>query len=1212
MSKISILHISDLHFGKSRTKSVDDFYSTITNDLKQKGINVDVVICTGDIIDGKVQDKDAAFERAIGFFENLMRRINIEKLYNTKELTVEDFLFVPGNHDVMRSEEVEVRHEKYNQFLDKFYGTTKVTLYDEKNCFVTKIYPNEKIAFVGLNSCMGKSTLTQQDETWIEKLDYKSLNLENDKEVELKDFLIKSKTTYNDYGEIETSQILEAFDKLKSQADDIDTYRIVAFFHHHIYPFPEIYDKYGDSSMIRNFSTIIQTLIDKNVKFVFHGHKHIPISRLVTTNRYFENTQKCLWVFSTGTLENEGQRAFEVADIYSPNEMLEAEISKFNYSAEELQKVDQISVPPIPKGKNNSGSLIDVLQRKDSSLFEKYRNNIKSYDNTSHHYHIDKIIENIEKILLNFEGINHDLDRDSKLIFLILSCIHLRILNWDSIHRQKDSKNKIKQIQDILQTEYSFDNEYFSSIQTLLSSIKIADFNKYFKEIYEKDTFNQNKKITSYIAITSFFTDLYLVISDFGEQYFNDEGICHKINIKLEKNVFDEKISNESISIVGEEDRRSATISFDCQDPTAHKASVLIIKDFEERINKIEDAFKHLNLKLYYVRPKVRKSGYEMDNYNFEAYIPTLLPLLTGDNLYAQKEVFVRELIQNSFDAIQLREKLETATSIDTTIKIQIGKDTEKNKRYLRIIDEGVGMDIYKIERYFTSIGRSFYRSRDFDELQKEKKIAYKALSNFGIGFLSVFMVGKEVVVKTKSLWDDYGINIHIPNYEGCFFINKDETIKRTGTEITIYEDERNLLITQNIKKFIAENFIDFKYNIQLDYPKNSIPFKSFKKRAEMRESGFIFIPFDKDNVSQLKKYEIGKDCIFDHYNHGYLLDIKNYNIDNKCTFLNEGIKVNACNIKEFKELPFDGIFNFPSSLIELNVSRDQIIGFKSGKDTEAFCKELRRAITEQVSQLIEYYKQKKRDVTLSTINNLVSVGMAFTNNKAIQNQSYFMSIKKNNEKFFLCLTTNQKDKIDDDAMAAALNDFVLFSPKIILELLKEFFPNLFDFFQKIIPNKDFLEDILRHEYLKGRYNFYNFIENDVLSSETLLQQYEHEPLENIFRKICNEHDKTLGRKDFIEDYYTHYRTYSEFMYQEKINVDLLNNDNRNYRDIISQRIDYIDDNEQIKKGNIAESDFAKGVINRMRSALRHMCRIALQKVRLEQLDKNNLYILEL
>lgn len=79
---------------------------------------------------------------------------------------------------------------------------------------------------------------------------------------------------------------------------------------------------------------------------------------------------------------------------------------------------------------------------------------------------------------------------------------------------------------------------------------------------------------------------------------------------------------------------------------TAHKMAVLFIKEFDLLINKFEDYFKIIGLKLYYLLPRIDKDSMKntLDNYNFEAYIPTLIPLLTGDNIYSSKVVFAERV----------------------------------------------------------------------------------------------------------------------------------------------------------------------------------------------------------------------------------------------------------------------------------------------------------------------------------------------------------------------------------------------------------------------------------------------------------------------------------------------------------------------------------------------------------------------------------------
>lgn len=999
MSKITALHLSDIHIGKSPTKTVDDFYITICRDLKDKNFKIDLVICSGDIIDARVRNKKGAFDRAVRFFRNLMERINKDRLYQERELTEADFLFVPGNHDVVRDADPEKRYSGYRYFLKQFYGEREKDIYraGSNHLYVHRVFRDEKIAFIGLNSCMGEEKISPRDESWIDNLEFTSLDLEETVTERVRDYLKTSKREYDDYGEIEMKEMMTAFDELKDSIPDHDAYRIVTFFHHHIYPFPEIYNEYGDSSMIRNFSPVINCLIQNNTRFVLHGHKHIPVSRLVTTNKYFENTQKSLYVFSPGTLESDGQRCFQVAEIFSPNEIMEAEIHKFNYSMEELQLVDDIAVPPQTTAVHPvKGKLHEIAMQKNLELYDRFKRKIESNDNTSYKYHIDNIVEGVEKIILNFEIIQKDLSRNPELVLAILCAVHYRINFCDKTYRNGANDAMLQAIGRFMAVDLDFGDEYVSWLEEILSSEDKSRFNSTFKRTFENNAFNDRKKTTSYVTIAAFITDLFLVISDFGETYFEKEHISNKINIKLTANEFGNKIPNDSIQIAGDEDRRSAIISFVCKDPTVHKVSVLIVKDFEERISQIEDAFKFLNLKLYYVRPKVQKDGYDMDNYNFEAYIPTLLPLLTGDNLYSQKEVFVRELIQNSFDAIRLREKLEKRT-LDTKIRIQIGRDETRKKRFLRITDEGVGMDLYKIERYFTSIGRSFYRSNDFEELQKENSFRYKALSNFGIGFLSVFMVCEEVVVRTRSREMDTGVNIHIPNYEGCFFIRKDDTIDRIGTEITIYEDERKRLDTKNIRKYLQENFLDFPYDIAMSYPKNKIEIKAHSIRRKIT-GPYIFVPFENEQVVFLKEEELADDLL-ERYEYGYFIGIKNI-FQRENIYLNEGIRISSCEIDAIDSFGLSGVFNFQSSMIILDVSRDNIIGFGAtesfrpdhkinSEKAEEFIRDLRKAVVSQVDFFIK--KLQSQNASFYEINRMYMIDHMYLESNITQAYSVYI-----------------------------------------------------------------------------------------------------------------------------------------------------------------------------------------------------------------------------
>lgn len=140
----------------------------------------------------------------------------------------------------------------------------------------------------------------------------------------------------------------------------------------------------------------------------------------------------------------------------------------------------------------------------------------------------------------------------------------------------------------------------------------------------------------------------------------------------------------------------------------------------------------------------IKSQGYKFGDYKFSFDNEQILNLLTGDNIYSNKLIFIRELLQNAIDASMYREALEKIKS--KPISFTDWHDQKDGSYWIRIDDYGIGMDEYVLLNYFTKIGKSFYESKDFN-----KSVNYKAISRFGIGILSCFMVASKVEVSTKK-----------------------------------------------------------------------------------------------------------------------------------------------------------------------------------------------------------------------------------------------------------------------------------------------------------------------------------------------------------------------------------------------------------------------------------------------------------------------------
>ncbi len=932
MAFISCLHISDLHLGELQEAGIEDFYINICNDIKESDQHIDYIICSGDIFYGRFSDKDELIALAVSFFRKLLERINKLSLGRDKQVTIEDIIIVPGNHDIIREDTTDI-YSLFRKFLAELYTQgIYEELYNSNFLYTKRIDRKNKIIIIGLNSCAIQQRVTSQDKKWISNLNLDSLKLDKSKKEEIRNLLLASKYEFDDYGEIETDQLTTIFDELHENVEDLDNYRIVATFHHHIYPFPEIYTKYGDSSMIRNFSNVIDYFFSNNVSIILHGHKHASLARPIVTGKYYNNPNKMMHVFSSGTIGSDrGERSFEIINIHPMNEAIDAYITKFFYVGMECQHKNVFSVPPQQNVSIGYIELLEVLNTTNPDLYNRYIDNINESDSISYSYRVNSIIQYLSGTLTVFDNVKRFLSRKPEVIYLLLLSIHYRISILDEV--LNGTNNSI--VPEKIKHEFSFlinDDIYLKNIYDLLETQDSKNYNIKVKSLLEESVYFKYKKETSYIVAAIHFLDLYLVLTKYGEIYFKSEGIKSKVNFKLKDHTFHINIPVASVGFIGDSDRRCATVTLKCKEPTTHKAAVIMIKSFEERILKIEDAFKEIGLKIYYIKPKIEKQGYDLDNYNFEAYIPKLLPLLTGEHLYKQREVFIRELIQNSIDAINLRQKIRPDEDFPKTINITFSEimHNDNKTKCIRIVDCGVGMDLYKIERYFTSIGRSYYTSEDYAELLDGIEIKSKPISNFGIGFLSVFLVCKEVSVLTKSFEEESeGIEVNIPNYEGCFFVNKTSK-QEPGTEITLYEDEKTKFDFKKITSYIKSTILNPNFAIEIknyinEKDETILPyslFESYKMRTDL-----LFVPFEENSIIDLPYEQIQDEIGKRHY--GLLVDFAS---KDQTIVMNEGIRLSG----KFKgvvdddtDLGITTIYNFPASYIQLDVARERIVSMK-------------------------------------------------------------------------------------------------------------------------------------------------------------------------------------------------------------------------------------------------------------------------------------------
>ena len=119
-----------------------------------------------------------------------------------------------------------------------------------------------------------------------------------------------------------------------------------------------------------------------------------------------------------------------------------------------------------------------------------------------------------------------------------------------------------------------------------------------------------------------------------------------------------------------------------------------------------------------------------------------ILELLTGENLYSDPGVFVRELLQNAIDAVLTRRRLDPGFGEKGgKIVVHTWMDNE-GYGWFRIEDDGIGMDEHIVKDYFLKVGRSYYTSDEYKAamIHKVRDTDFTPTSRFGIGILSCFM----------------------------------------------------------------------------------------------------------------------------------------------------------------------------------------------------------------------------------------------------------------------------------------------------------------------------------------------------------------------------------------------------------------------------------------------------------------------------------------
>jgi molecular chaperone HtpG len=192
---------------------------------------------------------------------------------------------------------------------------------------------------------------------------------------------------------------------------------------------------------------------------------------------------------------------------------------------------------------------------------------------------------------------------------------------------------------------------------------------------------------------------------------------------------------------------------------------------------------------------------------NISIHTENIFPIIKKA-LYSERDIFLRELISNSVDAISKLKMLVAAGEVPSAPEPEINITLDKEAKTIAVSDTGLGMTADEVKKYINQV--AFSSAEEFIKKYSASAGEQGIIGHFGLGFYSAFMVASKVEIQTLSCREGaQAVHWQCDGSPSFTIDDGDRTAVGTTVILHLQEDATEFLEELELKR-IVKKYCDF------------------------------------------------------------------------------------------------------------------------------------------------------------------------------------------------------------------------------------------------------------------------------------------------------------------------------------------------------------------------------------------------------------------